>query len=226
MHSMRRFYRSIDRWLIIVILGLLAQTLLYFATGKLQTPAVTVWCPWDESIPFIPAFIVFYIGWFAYIPATILAQWHFHRKGGDYHKEFVKNMIMLGAGLLIGTLTFVIFPTQIPEGFRGELPEQGNIFERLTALIYSADGRRNAFPSEHCIVAITLCIGIQRAPILKKSRHRLWVYPLNLIAAIGICASTVCVKQHSILDVFGAIAVMIVTYTLVYLIPWKKPNRK
>ena len=89
---------------------------------------------------------------------------------------------------------------------------QHDFFIWLLQRIYAADTNTNVLPSMHVIgcAALTLaCFDSQ--PLCK--RHLQWVaLPLGLL----ICASTVLVKQHSILDVFVAIPVSVILYFIVY----------
>ncbi len=226
MNKRKNLLRSIDRWLFVCIGIWLANSSLFFLLGDLTTPATVVWVPWDSAIPFLPPFILFYISWFLYIPVTGFTLWHFHKRSQADHEAYKKFCALLGIGLLLCVIGFITVPTQIPEGFRGDLGDRANLFTFLTGLIYDADGLRNAFPSEHCFVAIVFCWGFLYSPALRKSKHRYWVYPVNIIMAIGICMSTVFVKQHSILDFFGALGLFLILVALIYCLPWKWSRSK
>ncbi|MDD3400481.1 MAG: phosphatase PAP2 family protein [Eubacteriales bacterium] len=219
---MKQFYKKLDRYVFMFIATWLVNSLGYFIISWIDAPAVSVWCPWDASIPFVPFFITFYIGWFLYIAVGAITLWHFHRLSQEDHREFIKFMLLMGVGLLTCLSIFIVFPTQIPEGFRGDLGDRSNVFTWLVGIIYDTDELRNAFPSEHCFVAITLCWGFLRSPAVKRSKHRYWLYPANIIVAVGICMSTMFVKQHSIIDFFGALGLFIILVAIIYCIPWKK----
>lgn len=93
----------------------------------------------------------------------------------------------------------------------------------LVQRIYTADTNTNVLPSMHVIgcAALTLAC-FDSEPLC--TRHLQWVaLPLGLL----ICASTVLVKQHSILDVFVAIPVSAVLYFIVYhrAVPQKAETR-
>jgi membrane-associated phospholipid phosphatase len=76
-------------------------------------------------------------------------------------------------------------------------------FSRLVAWTYSHDPRYNAFPSSHVFTAF-LC-----------SYYLVTVYPTHDILIWGtgstIMASTLLVKQHHLIDVFGGLAVAVLS---------------
>jgi membrane-associated phospholipid phosphatase len=80
----------------------------------------------------------------------------------------------------------------------------------LLSKIWSADTNTNVFPSMHVIGAIGAVIGAFDSGIFKKWR---WVI---LVFALLICASTVFVKQHAVLDTVGALALAIPIFFAVY----------
>ena len=80
----------------------------------------------------------------------------------------------------------------------------------MVGLIYSADTNTNVFPSMHVAGALGAAGAFFRTDGLKKYRA------VNVITAFLICASTVFIKQHSLLDVFGGIAVWLISHITVY----------
>ena len=80
----------------------------------------------------------------------------------------------------------------------------------MVGLIYSADTNTNVFPSMHVAGALGAAEAFFRTDGLKKYRA------VSVITAVLICASTVFIKQHSLLDVFGGIAVWLISHITVY----------
>ena len=72
----------------------------------------------------------------------------------------------------------------------------------------------------HVAGALGAAAAFFRTDGLKKYRAA------SVITAVLICASTVFIKQHSLLDVFGGIAVWLISYIAVYRIFRRegKPN--
>ncbi|MDO4544366.1 MAG: phosphatase PAP2 family protein [Clostridia bacterium] len=218
---MKRPIKKIDPWFFVCVGSVALQGLCYYFTSGLSSPAVEVWIPYDAAIPFLPVFVLFYLFWFAYAVGGLLINWYFHVESRAQHKEFLKFFILLAGGLVLCTVGFIVFPTQIPAYLQPDISQRTDIFSCMVGFIYGTDGLKNAFPSEHCFVAMAVCTGFMRMPNLKRSRHRYWAYPLNILITVGICASTVFIKQHSILDVFGALGLYLILFALIYGIPWK-----
>ena len=80
----------------------------------------------------------------------------------------------------------------------------------LVNAIYSADTPTNVLPSMHVVGCMAVLAVMFDSKYLKKVR-----IPAVIIAA-AICAATVFVKQHSILDVFAALALSLVLYLIIY----------
>ena len=81
---------------------------------------------------------------------------------------------------------------------------------------YDVDkGGSNTFPSGHVAYAWLLYFGIVHSEIIKK------IYGLRrlyLLWAIGISISTLVIKVHYVVDVFGGLAVAILCFFLMKLI--------
>ena len=119
-------------------------------------------------------------------------------------------MVYIGLGFGGSNLFCLIFPNG--QDLRPTEFAQHDFFIWLVQRIYTADTNTNVLPSMHVIgcAALTLAC-FDSEPLC--TRHLQWVaLPLGLL----ICASTVLVKQHSILDVFVAIPVSAVLYFIVY----------
>ena len=54
------------------LLGLIALALAYFVTQHLGLRYHVVHLPLDDRLPFCPAFVVFYILWYFYVPGCML----------------------------------------------------------------------------------------------------------------------------------------------------------
>lgn len=220
---MRHFYKYIDRYLVGIIIGVLLQCAAFFIIGDLSDDAHIVWSALDDAIPFCVPFVVPYVTWFFYILAGFISFWHFHRQSAEDHSEFVRIMWLMGLGLLFCAVFYIIYPTRIPfEQVRPDLSQQKGVFNWLMNFVYQRNVSNNALPSEHCYVSMVLCLGFLRAPALKKSKHRFWVYPASVLLSVSIVAATVFTKQHSILDFFAASVLFIVLSIIVYYIPWRK----
>ena len=105
---------------------------------------------------------------------------------------------------LICAVFFVAMPTVIvrPEATGGVY------YDRLLAQLYAADQPTNLFPSMHCMFAYMVFRGFMIAKLDKPV-----IIGSGLFAAL-VCASTVFVKQHFLLDTFAGIILGEVAVTL------------
>lgn len=223
---MKHFYRKIDKYFVGMIIGVVLQIIAFFVIGNIGQGHDVWWHGVDDAIPFVVPFVIPYSLWFAYIAVGLISFWIFHLKSEEDHREFVRTMWMMGLGLLLCAIFYLIYPTKVPDGVRPNLEGQTGLSNFLMRFIYNANVANNALPSEHCYVSMVLCLGFLRAPVLRRSRHRFWVYPASILMSVSIFAATVFTKQHSILDFFAALALFIVLYVIVYCIPWRKRAKK
>ena len=222
MKDMRRFWSRIDRYFIGMVIGVALQIAAFFIIGNLSDDAFVVWCSLDDAIPFFAPFVIPYAMWFLYIAVGLISFWHFHLQSEADHREFIRILWIMGLGLIFCAVFYLIFPTTIKVSERPDLSDTHGLSNWLMNFIYGANVKNNALPSEHCYVSMVLCLGFLRAPVLKKSHHRYWVYPASITMSLLIFAATVFTKQHSILDFFAALLLFAVLYVVVYCIPWKR----
>lgn len=176
--------------------------------GKVTTDFTPIYSRLDDYIPFLEIFIIPYLLWFGYIFATI-AYFFFTSK-----QDFYKCCAFLFIGMTICLIIYTIWPNG--HYLRVDLDNLGrsNIFTRLLGLIYTVDTPTNVFPSIHVYNSIGAMIAIRRS---ERLGHIKWLQVSVLVLTVLICMSTVFLKQHSILDVFGGIILSIIMYTIVYL---------
>ena len=98
----------------------------------------------------------------------------------------------------IAGLIFIIFPTTM---LRGQITDV-DIFSRVVNLIYKVDAPTNLFPSLHCLESY---ICMKSALELKEldATYRVSMITLSIL----VFFSTVFIKQHVILDFFGAVVI-------------------
>ena len=144
----------------------------------------------DELIPYVPSFIFIYV--LSY-PLWILGFWMFARESRKFCNEifaaeFVSKTICL--------IFYVLLPTTME---RADLSGDG-VFNWMTSVVYSTDHPNNLFPSIHCMESWLCFIGSLRCKKSHKGYSVVWFF-----LAILICCSTVFVKQHVFVDIFGGI---------------------
>ena len=146
----------------------------------------------DARIPFRPAWIVIYI--LAYL------QWAVGYVLIARENQAHCNRVI--AGELIAKLICMLIFLALPTCIDRPKVEGGGVFAALTRMIFAADLPGNLFPSIHCLeswICFRGAIGMKRVPR--------WYAPAMLMLTLLVCASTVLVKQHVLMDIPAAILV-------------------
>lgn len=157
-------------------------------------------CALDDWIPFCELFVIPYLLWF-------VALFAIHAYTLFYDVEtFKKLMKFIIITYSISTVIYFIFPNC--QNLRPEEFARDNIFTRFMAMFYQFDTNTNVFPSLHVVGSVAVALGTWYAKGLQKR----WIKVSVVILAVLISISTVFLKQHSALDILGAIIVCLVAY--------------
>ena len=159
--------------------------------------------PLDDLIPFCEYFLIPYVFWYVLIVVSLL---YFMLYNPENFKNLQKYIIITQ---VVAMIVYVIYPNR--QDLRPEVFVNDNVFTQLLGFIYSVDTNTGVCPSLHCAYSI----GIASVWLNEDEAPR-WVKVFVVIAAILICASTVFVKQHSIVDFFAAIPVCLLAEFLVF----------
>ena len=164
------------------------------------------WCTLDARIPFVRQFVLIYVLWYPLMLGTTL---YLLLKDRRAFLRYARSVVL---GLTACMLTFVLLPSG-QELRPAEVPGS-DLTARLLRAIYAADTNTNVFPSMHVVGTLAAVIGIfdsRSAP-----RGVQWG-----VAALGVLinASTVLIKQHSVLDILGGVVLYWLVYLAVYRLP-------
>lgn len=180
-----------------LILALVINNCVYIGAAQLRDILTfhSLETPLDRAIPLLTPFILFYI--FAYV------QWGINyifigRDSKTVCYQFVFADIL---SKIICLFFFIFFPTTLT---RPEITGT-DIFSQLVSFIYTIDAPVNLFPSIHCLES-WCCI---RAAFKMnfKNRTNTYIYrTATIVMSLGVFASTLFIKQHVLLDIFGGIA--------------------
>ena len=190
-------------WVVYLILYLVAEHVIVSDYHVMHIPL-------DEKIPFCEWMIIPYCLWhpFLVVMSAYLMLWD--------AESFKRFMAFIGLGFIPVIIFDMIFPNG--QDLRPAVFEHTNIATRLVAQIYAADTNTNVFPSMHVIGSAALAAAAIYTPSLRK-RHLHWIMiPLGVLISV----STVFVKQHSCLDLFGAIPYSALIWWLVYGVIFKR----
>lgn len=146
----------------------------------------------DRDTPFIPEFIVVYLGCF--ITWTI-----YYIMCGRVSREYCAKFVAFDLlTRLICAIIFIAFPTcNVRPSVEGV-----DIFEKALICLYNSDAPNNLFPSIHCIVSWNCFVGLRNAGCYKNK-----TVVVSFIMAILVFISTVVLKQHVMIDLISAIIV-------------------
>lgn len=188
--------------------------LLYNYTENTIRPIYFMYSKLDNYIPFVKEMVIPYISWYVYIVIALIYT-------GIYSKG---HFYKLNCFMFVGMITCFFLYLQFPNGqnLRPYIAN-GDILLNIVKKLYEIDTPTNSAPSIHVLVSI----GIHMTIIQCERITRLFKN-LSLVTMILIIASTVMIKQHSILDVLYGVALSIVLYQLIYKIDYVQylENRK
>ena len=117
--------------------------------------------------------------------------------------------------MITGMTVFLIISTIYPNGqiLRPTEFARDNIFVDMVRHLYEGDTPTNIFPSIHAYNSIGVHLAVRNSERLKKNRL---AQHGTFVLSVLIILSTMFLKQHSILDVIGAIVLAVPAYYLAY----------
>lgn len=172
--------------------------------GGITSGFTPMYCPLDDRIPFCEYFLIPYLFWFVYLFGVHVYTLLFDTKA------FRRLMYFIMITYSITVVIYLLFPTC--QELRPASFERDNLFTRIVAGFYAFDTNTNVCPSVHVIGSAAAMFGFCDSKYMKSFRWK----AVNVIITVLISASTVFLKQHSILDVLAAVPVCGVGYYLVY----------
>ncbi len=178
----------------------LVHFLIFFGTKPLTANAVhhSIPVPFENAIPFAPEWVTVYTATFIFWLLGLAVCMRQER-------ELCFRMF---TGIYIAELICAVFFVAMPTVIVRPEATGGVYYDRLLAQLYAADQPTNLFPSMHCMFAYMVFRGFMIAKLDKPV-----IIGSGLFAAL-VCASTVFVKQHFLLDTFAGIILGEVAVTL------------
>lgn len=161
-------------------------------------------CALDDAIPFSEWALIPYLLWFVYLIGA-LAYTFFQDV-----PAFRRMMRFVIVTYTAATVVYFIYPTQ--QLLRPEAFAHDNALTRAVAWFYTFDTNTNVCPSIHVLGSVAAMFGLLDCRKLQKP----WVKFTVCVIALLICASTVFMKQHSILDVLAAVPLCLLGHYLCY----------
>ena len=150
----------------------------------------------DDYIPFCEYFIIPYFMWFGYIAVTVVYFTLFQ----DNKQDWWRLVLTLGFGMTLFIVVSFVFPNG--HTLREYSFPRENIFTKMVRMLYKADTSTNIMPSIHVFNSVACCVAILRSDSLKSRRV---LRTGAVVLTVLIIASTMVLKQHTILDVIVAL---------------------
>lgn len=154
----------------------------------------------DNKIPFIDEFIYFYISWYLMI---FIVPYIIYKNDKNIFKKYAITVFTCNTFIFF---IYFLYPTTI---------NRPNIIVKditsfITYVIYKLDDPiLNCFPSMHCLISFIYIYVFLFEDKLSKYKMPIIIWSLLIIL------STLFVKQHVLLDVFGAFIISLVIYLIV-----------
>lgn len=173
-----------------------------------------LWHPLDNMIPFCSWFVLPYLSWLLLMPFALL--YYLICDG----KEFLRLGFIMFTGMTVCLITYAVWPNGLD--LRAPLPD-GGLLCRMVAVVRAQDTPTNVCPSIHVASSVAIAIVTRRAarfrgrPLLKLG--------VDLLVLL-ICASTVFIKQHSVIDVFWGVLLSAGLAVPAYRVRWRNVLQK
>ena len=165
----------------------------------------------DPKIPFCEWFIIPYCTWYFCIAAIVI-----YPLFKSDRREFLRSNLVLMGAMLIPMFICTFVPNGIDMALRPDFETLGrdNFAIDMVKMIYAADTPpRNVMPSMHVSISFAMFFVILQSKTMCKKAY---AKVLAFVWCLMIAASTVFIKQHSILDVYAGIAVAVAVALIGY----------
>ena len=161
----------------------------------------------DDLIPFSELFLIPSFLWFAYIAVGYVFLFFNNRT------DFIKMCSFLYIGMTVCLIIYTLFPNYQTLRVNYSTLGRDNFLIDAIQGLQKSDTPYNVFPSIHCLNSIGMNIALSKNEWCKK--HPAVIVASTALATL-ICLSTVFVKQHSIVDMFGALILSLPLYWISY----------
>ena len=159
----------------------------------------------DHVLPFVPFMIWPYIFWYFFVAFPFF--WYALRSGPSFTRF---TWYIYGA--MVSTYVIYLFFWN-GEDLRPPLAGLQGMDINVIRWVYAHDSPQNVNPSIHVMDTMGVWFTLSRDQLFQKHR---WPVVVVAILSVTIIASTLLVKQHSILDVTGGLLWSALWYGLIY----------
>ena len=159
---------------------------------------------WDNYIPYNSIFVIPYIAWFFFVGGMTVYTFFCEKA------VFLRYMTFVAVTYSVGLILFFAFPSI--QYLRPTVFVNPTLFDRLVIGLYASDTNTGVFPSLHVTGQLAVLLAAFRCERFRSLAWRAFF----VLSSVLVCASTVFIKQHSLLDVFAGILICAAAYPLVY----------
>ena len=181
-------------------------TWFFLLEGRPGGGEYVVYSPLDDRIPFREEFVFAYFAWFGYLLGFV--GWLFTR--GNLRTEFPRAAYLLLVGITACMLVYTFWPNTQP--LRPDPYPRDNALTDVVRGLQGFDTPTNVCPSLHVYTSIVVNHCLQHSSALTGRRGRA-VRLSSWVLLVLISASTVFLKQHSILDLVWAVVLFAAVWT-------------
>lgn len=164
----------------------------------------------DAYIPFCEWFVIPYYFWFAFLVGMALYGLLFDVRAFRHFMWFV--ILSYSATAII----YLLWPNM--QALRPVDIPRDNWMVDIVHALYDFDTNTNVCPSIHVLGSVAVCFAGLHSRTLRGWGWKTFF----VVSTLAISASTVFLKQHSLLDVFAAFALCAVCYPLVFFVICKE----
>lgn len=165
-----------------------------------------IYIPLDDKIPFCKWFSIPYVIWYPYIILPLI--WLALKNPPEFKREMWFVMLTYTVTLII----YALFPNGQDLRPPLELVQGHNPIDWWLRFLWGYDTNTNVCPSIHVIGTFAASFGLLHI----KECRKWWSLLIIAIFTVSISVSIVFVKQHSIVDLFVALALCAIAYPIVY----------
>ncbi|MGB4590572.1 MAG: phosphatase PAP2 family protein [Clostridiaceae bacterium] len=199
MRIMHEGFKEIKKKHIFIFLVMAASMVLYQVTNRPIGVVHILALPFEDNIPLIKEFIVLYHATYPFMVINVILFLLLNQV------LFLESAISITLGNVFSFFTYLIYQTEVP---RPEIFGY-DLFSEMLRITYRLDRPFNGFPSQHVLTTTIILIAILRSKYNK--RYQLF----SIVLCAMILLSTVFVKQHTLLDVFGGVVYGSASYIIV-----------
>ena len=203
----KRLYARRREWALILIFMVLYLVAFAWLENRTGVPIHMLEIRADDSIPFCEYFIVPYYLWFLYVAATVIWFTMYQNDKRDWYRL----VLSLGFGMTLFIVVSYVFPNG--HTLREYSFPRENIFTQMVRYLYTVDTSTNVMPSIHVFNSVACCVALMNAEGLKKHQVIRWG---SFVLTVLIVASTVFLKQHTILDLIVALVLNRICWSALY----------